>query len=182
MPSENRVEHTSIRFCSWHHAVQIAPTGLRSTGMKRSISTPKPSTSPPTFVGGKQDDLSGDYSSDRNSMTYPQFVESLSLLATYAAERLRRFYPDIAGTNICKRSRGALKESGESSSRAHAGVGRSGLSAGGKDPQRVPGVGSSGKETRGLPGDLARSKTVRTLPVVQRQGAKRCVNRAKRQK
>lgn len=113
-------------------------------------------------------------------MTYPQFVESLSLLAIYAAERLRLFYPNIAGTNPCKRTRGAPKKADESSSRVHAGVGCKGRSDGDKDSQRVPGVGSSGKETRGRSADLARNKTVPTLPVVQRQGTTRCVDQAKR--
>lgn len=43
-------------------------------------------------------------------MSYPQFVEVLSLLASSAAGRLRSLYPDVAGAEPVIRGDGALSE------------------------------------------------------------------------
>ncbi|CAM9626931.1 unnamed protein product [Laminaria digitata] len=124
-------------------------------------------------------DLSGKHSSSLNGeaqqpkmgMLYPQFVESLSLLAAFSAERLRLFYPDIAGTNPCNTTPGAPKAADdESRSRARASARRNGRSAVDKYSQRaLPGVGSGGKEERGRPRDFASNKTavVRAVSAVQ---------------
>lgn len=134
-----------------------------------------------------QGGLSDEHPSDRNEeirqrskmgMTYPQFVESLSLLAIHAAERLRFLYPDIAGTdpNSPRKRPPTPKPDGESSSRAHAGARRNDRcsTADKHYSQRVPGVGSR-KEARGRPEDSACKKAVRALPAAQLAPGTRCV-------
>lgn len=144
----------------------------------------------PSYAEDMQGDLSGKHASDRTEetqrsnmgMTYPQFVESLSLLALYAAERLRVFYPDIAGAIPKNVTPGAptRKADGEASSRAHAGTRRNDRSTVDKnDSQRVPGADSR-KGARGRPGDLACNKAVRALPAVQLVPGTRCVDRAQK--
>lgn len=147
---------------------------------------PRLTTVRPFNAEDMQGDLSGEHSSDRNEemqrsktgMLYPQFVESLTLLAIHAAERLRLFYPDIAGTDPNKSIPDAPKAEDKSSSRIHAGARRNYRSTVDKYSQRVPGVGSR-KEARGRRGDLTCNKAVHALPAVQLVPGTMCVDQAK---
>lgn len=143
----------------------------------------------PSYAEDMQGVLSGKHASDRTEetqrskmgMTYPQFVESLSLLAVYAAERLRFLYPDIAGTNPKNATPDAAtpKADREASSRVHASTRRNDRSTVDKhDSQRMPGADSR-KDARSRPGDLAINMAVRALPAVPLVPGARCVDQAK---
>lgn len=113
-------------------------------------------------------------------ISYPQFVEVLSLLATAAASRLRSLYPDVAGVEPCIRIQGSsgVEQSaidGATGSGVDLSGSRSGPSAFDKDsPARVPGVVGVDKAKDGANlGGVVRKRAINVRAVL-RMGA-RCV-------
>lgn len=111
-------------------------------------------------------------------MSYPQFVEVLSLLASSAAGRLRFLYPAVAGGEPCVGVHGALKPDKVGNSEpADVGIASStrqcGFSAIERESDGASDVGG-GEQARSRTGagGLARKKATSVRAAVRLKGAR----------